>query len=62
MMGPLEEIQKAEIMELVRTLKPFAVLGNGGTSHHIAEARRVVVRWEYAFKKWGWMNDSEKVD
>ena len=49
-MGPLEEIQRQNLIELVNALRPFA----GDDTPEAREAKRVVEKWEYAFQVWGW--------
>jgi hypothetical protein len=49
-MGPLEEIRKACLLELVNALRPFV----GDDTPEAREAKRLVAIWEHAFKVWGW--------
>lgn len=53
-MGPLEEIQRLTLMELVNALRPFVE----GDKPENKEAKRLVEQWDYAFQVWGWNNDS----
>ncbi len=59
-MGPLKDIQKSELMELVNALRAFtsdnAVRPD---SKSCDEARRLVEKWDYAFKVWGWNNPDD---
>lgn len=52
-MGPLEEIQRLTLIELVNALRPFVE----GDTPQAKEAKRVVEKWDYAFKVWGWKDE-----
>ena len=54
-MGPLEEIRKQTLMELVNALRPFA----GSDSPEQKWAATLVEKWDHAFNGWGWTKEED---
>jgi len=58
-MAPKEDIQKAEIIELVNALCGVVIELNSLQSYSVKqeEGKRVAQKWIHSFNKWGWIND-----
>lgn len=62
-MAPKEDIQKAEIIELVNILCSVVIELNSLQSHSITleEGKRISKKWINAFKQWGWVENIHEI-